>query len=647
MTRENAVAYLKQQSPEAFLLKAKKRGYVCPKCGNGTGSSGDGIVKNPKDGRYHCFKCGEVGGDIFDLIGVTFGLSDFNSQFEKAAGIYGVTVDRYSGNVSLEEPVRSVTSALESSDVSAYLEKCRKNVCDTAFFSERGLSDKTVERFGLGFDPKFSEGTGGAVWQAAVFPTSRETYEVRNIAVEPNSAAHSRDKYRKHGKTVIFNLSREVLTGSRPLFVCEGILDALSIIECGGQAVALGSASNYRLLTDEIDRNGIGCPLILLFDPDEAGKKAFEKLSAALEERNAEFYDGSEVLGGHHDPNARLIADSEGLAAAVSELEDKISETSGDSLLSEENEFYGINAACCLGDFRAYIEKGAVCPAAGTGFSSLDNALNGGLYPGLYIFGAVSSLGKTTLLLQMADSIAASGRDVLFFSLEQSRFELMSKSISRESFEFCREKRISISNAKNNLEISDGSRWSGFDETCQYVVNGAFRRYEEYASHLFICEGVGALSVENIRETLKKYLSFVKKSGQSPVVIVDYLQILKPVSDRLTDKQAVDRNITALKQLSRDYDIPLLAVSSLNRSNYSRGVNMEAFKESGSIEYGADVLIGLQFEGAGESSFDMNAARAQSPRHIELCILKNRNGRIFPKPLLFDYFSEYNCFMER
>lgn len=143
-------------------------------------------------------------------------------------------------------------------------QKCSGN----KLFSDRGLSQATVERFGLGFDPEFSEGTDGAVWQTTVFPTSRDTYEVRNVSVEPNSSDHSCDKYRKHGKMVIFNLSSEFMTGSRTSFVCEGIMDALSVNECGGQAVALSSTSNYRLLLEEIDSNGISCPLILLFDAD-------------------------------------------------------------------------------------------------------------------------------------------------------------------------------------------------------------------------------------------------------------------------------------------------------------------------------------------------------------------------------------------
>lgn len=423
-------------------------------------------------------------------------------------------------------------------------------------------------------------------------------------------------------------------------------MDALSIIECGFRAAALGSATNYRLLSDAVDKFGAGCPIVLLFDPDEAGKNALDKLSHTLFEKNTAFYDGSEILGNYHDPNARLIKDPDGLKTALEDFVLKISGLSGELSSWEENELFGVNAGCCLSDFREHIESGSFFSASGTGFPGLDSSLNGGLYPGLYIFGAVSSLGKTTLMLQIADNIAASGRDVLFFSLEQSRFELMSKSLSRETLLFCREKRISVSNAKDNIQIADGSRWAELDEMGQYVVNGAFEKYGRYAPHLFIFEGQGNISVEDIGGFFRKYLSFGRRSELSPVIIVDYLQILKSQSDRLSDKQAVDRNITALKQLSRDHDIPLLAVSSLNRTSYGRDVSMEAFKESGSIEYGADVLVGLQFEGAGENNFDMAAARSRSPRHIELCILKNRNGRIPSRPLEFKYYPQFNFFEE-
>ena len=64
-----------------------------------------------------------------------------------------------------------------------------------------------------------------------------------------------------------------------------------------------------------------------------------------------------------------------------------------------------------------------------TGFSNLDKLIN--LYPGLYVLGAISSLGKTTFACQLADQLAKAGEHVLYFSLEQSKFELVTKGLSR------------------------------------------------------------------------------------------------------------------------------------------------------------------------------------------------------------------------
>lgn len=61
-----------------------------------------------------------------------------------------------------------------------------------------------------------------------------------------------------------------------------------------------------------------------------------------------------------------------------------------------------------------YIALQAERPPLSTGFSKLDAALDGGLYDGLYVMGAVSSLGKTAFCMQMADNLARQGRDVLF-----------------------------------------------------------------------------------------------------------------------------------------------------------------------------------------------------------------------------------------
>ena len=72
---------------------------------------------------------------------------------------------------------------------------------------------------------------------------------------------------------------------------------------------------------------------------------------------------------------------------------------------------------------------------------------------------------------------------------------------------------------------------------------------------------------------------------------------------------------------------------------------MEAFKESGAIEYSSDILIGLQLKGAGKKDFDANEAKTKNPREIELVVLKNRNGATGKKVEL-EYYPLFNYFKE-
>ncbi len=128
-------------------------------------------------------------------------------------------------------------------------------------------------------------------------------------------------------------------------------------------------------------------------------------------------------------------------------------------------------------------------------------------------------------------------------------------------------------------------------------------------------------------------------------MIVDYLQILSPKNEKWTDKQNTDNAILTFKRLSRDYKIPVIVISSFNRENYSVRVSMQAFKESGAIEYSTDVLIGLQLKGVGNKNFDIDQAKSKNPREVEAVILKNRNGRTGGK-IGFDFYAMFNYFAE-
>jgi len=129
------------------------------------------------------------------------------------------------------------------------------------------------------------------------------------------------------------------------------------------------------------------------------------------------------------------------------------------------------------------------------------------------------------------------------------------------------------------------------------------------------------------------------------VVIIDYVQILAPADIRASDKQNTDKAVLELKRISRDYKTPVIGISSLNRASYKEAISMEAFKESGSLEYGSDVLLGLQLKGAGGKNFDANEAKRKNPREIELVILKNRNGSTGDK-IELEYYPLFNYFTE-
>ena len=245
--------------------------------------------------------------------------------------------------------------------------------------------------------------------------------------------------------------------------------------------------------------------------------------------------------------------------------------------------------------------------------------------------------------MQVMDQIAQQGHDVLIFSLEMARNQLISKSISRHTVINAMNNGIKTNNAKSSRGITDGSRYSNYNKTEIELINQSVLSYSEYAKHIYISEGIGNIGVDEIRQTIGKH---VRYTGNNPIVLVDYLQILAPNDVRASDKQNTDKAITELKRISRDFKIPLIVISSFNRQNYSESVRMEAFKESGIIEYSSDVLIGLQLRGAGQKGFDEINEKNKDPRQVELVILKNRDAKTGEK-VAFDYYPVFNYFMEK
>ena len=174
------------------------------------------------------------------------------------------------------------------------------------------------------------------------------------------------------------------------------------------------------------------------------------------------------------------------------------------------------------------------------------------------------------------------------------------------------------------------------------------------ADHIWHYEGIGDIGYEQIRAEVKKHIEITERL---PVVFCDYLQILASPDMRMSDKQAVEKNVLELKRLSRDMNIPVFSISSLNRDNYLNPINNAAFKESGAVEYSSDCLMGLQFEGMDYQEGEADKAREKRIRELvkeqkkqgnnggaetlELKVLKNRNGMSGIANTLL-YYPRYN-----
>lgn len=576
--------------------------------------------------KVHCFGCG-ADYDIFNLIGIEYGLDDFQSQFNKACELYDVKVEQ--NHTTKPTRVRTPQNKRESEDVKMstidYYKACEAAVHQTSYFKSRGLSDETIRTFSLGYD---------AQNQRVVIPVSREFYLSRSVT-------DKRFYNPSNVKSIIFNL-KALQAKNKPVFVVESTFCALSVIQCGGNCIGLNGLNNVNQLIEVIQKYQLtDLKLIVALDNDDAGRKASYDLMVKLKELNIQaiIYNLSDEF---KDPNELLVADASRLKANVADAEQEFEKYLDELKKKQEEEVQRIKteyqATSALGHLQGFINDIATIDTnyIPTGFSELDRTLGGGLFEGLYFIGALSSLGKTTFTLQVADQVAKQGQDVLIISLEMARSELMAKSISRTTA------LIDFRNAKTTRGITTAAYYKHYSDEERACINQAINEYATYAEHIFITESVGNTTVDEVRRLIDNH---VKITGNKPLVVIDYVQILRPLDPRMSDKQAVDYNVMELKRISRDFKIPIIGISSLNRQSYKEKISMTSFKESGAIEYSSDILIGLQLKGAGDPNFDVDEAKAKDEREIELVILKNRNGKTGVK-MDYIFTSKFNLFEE-
>lgn len=531
---------------------------------------------NEKNQTVHCFACGATY-DVFDLVGQEENLTDFPSKMKAVNRRYG------GGEV--------IRVTAKPTQTFPYKEGGGR---PDPYFTGRGLSDETVRRFGLVVEngyavlPVFVNGVCRSVCRRAIDPAVEPRYQNSRGAMQLwNSAAMER-------------------AAGKALFVTEGIFDALSLEELGFPAVALCGAANTGKLVQKMDEYvPVAWPerLILAGDSDAAGQGMNGKLWEQLTARGI----ACAVLAlpdGCKDVNEALVQDRDALQA-VCKATAAAQKVQQQPTLEDE--------------FLAYLGRRSGAAVMSTGIAGLDKALDGGLHAGLTVLGAVSSMGKTSLMLQMADTLAAAGRNVLFITIEMSRMELIAKSAVRGTRERAR-------------PLLDGR----LPENKVRSLISAYR--QKTGGRVELWEPDAPLTPAFLDEKVSAFCA----QHESPVLFLDYLQLVAPARTGMTEKQTADAAVAILKQLARRYDMPVVAASSLNREAYRPGSaepGMSAFKESGSVEYSADLLLVLKYR------TDADRENKTAPRHLALTILKNRFGAT-GESIPLDYEPEKELFRD-
>ena len=634
MIRDN-LDYIHSHPEIYFTREARKGGYVCPICGNGSGEDGTGVkLIRGQSFRYKCFKC-DTSGDVINFYAAEHNLTN-GEALREVCRLYGLeyTPRKFNKIVRLHrKPIatteKNVSNHQETQIIANDIIIAASHLRETDYFAKRGISYETAEKYHCGYLEQWTHPTKRGEKKIypsprVIIPTSAESYVAR-------STDDNKVPKMKAGAGNIFNL--EVLKSSQQhVVVVEGEFDALSIIEAGNDAISLGSTSNVDKLIEWLREKNIRphLPLILNLDADEAGQRATDKLTNALRDMRIQFHNISFIVEGCKDQNESLVKFRDKFFQRVADIPSTVNQL-------QQQVRYQLTDFAKIDTWEKNIRTGR--KAISTGWKSLDQALDGGLYEGLYVIPGTPGTGKTALALQMAFQIAQQEQDVLYISMEMSEEELYERHISRISYQLFWHDEKNRHKAKTVHSIVQGGK----------TVSQAREVFKKVAPYLRTECSVGTIDADDIRRIVEIYKY---ELNSLPVVFIDYLQILKAHDAHMTDKQAVDYNVLRLKQLSRDFKIPVVILSSMNRMSYSDVISMAALKESGSIEYTADVCLGLQHANmeqiktgtsTGKAEKTIRLMKGKTERNMEIVILKNRNGKI-GEELSFSYYAMFHHF---
>jgi replicative DNA helicase len=289
------------------------------------------------------------------------------------------------------------------------------------------------------------------------------------------------------------------------------------------------------------------------------------------------------------------------------------------------------------------------------GFTPLDKTIGTGLRAGeLLLIGGAQGTGKTTMALQMARNVAASGQaNVLYICFEHDEPYLLNRLIAQESA------LAHLPHKTGAIKIQDVRKeilgtWMAEGQSAggaaQLAANPRLRpsldRIARYGQNLFLLRGSQTAStIDNIRELVREHRRL--SGDRKLMVVVDYLQKVPVIPEPPNEAEKVTYVINGLKDIALSEDVPMLAIVAADKEGLkaSRLRNFH-LRGSSAINYEADIILILneKYHIVAKVNIEFNPYQAQRFRDwVIVSVEKNRGGQD-NVDLEFEKHFEYSCF---
>lgn len=246
-------------------------------------------------------------------------------------------------------------------------------------------------------------------------------------------------------------------------------------------------------------------------------------------------------------------------------------------------------------------------PGVPSGLHELDLLLGNFQSENVYVVAARPGQGKTSLEASVMLNAARQGKRVAFFSLEMSIEKITNRLLAQET--------------GINVQLLDTGK---LDEGQWPVFTSAVERMERLPIHLDDTPAISPLHI------LAKCRHLLLSSGHLDLLMIDYLQLMKPGAGAENRTQEIGLITRALKTLAKELHVPLVVAAQLNREVEKRSdkrPQLSDLRESGDIEADADVVIFLH-----QSDPDIKSNELP----IDLIVAKHRNGPTGTVPVIFN-----------